>query len=260
MKILISNDDGIYSPGIKFLKKEMSLIAETIVIAPDRNCSGYSNALTLTKPLKINKLKNNYYSVTGTPVDCVHLGLTGLINKKFDIVISGINDQPNLGDDILYSGTIAAAMEGRYLKLPAISLSISKNKNDNIYYYNVAAIIARQLVTNLYKNIFPPKTILNINVPNIPLNKIKGIKISRLGTRHYPKSLIKDYDPRGNKIYWIGLPGLKSDTGPGTDFYAIKNNYISITPINTNLTNYKIFNELKIWINSIHIEYDIIKN
>jgi 5'-nucleotidase len=250
MKILVSNDDGVYAPGIRALATEMSAIADITVVAPDRNRSGASNSLTLTRPIRVKKLDNGYYSVEGTPTDCVHLALTGFLDSGVDLVVSGINEGANLGDDILYSGTVAAAMEGRYLGFPAIAFSIA---GENIQYYDTAAAIARQLVSKLRANMLPSQTILNVNIPDLPLDNIKGIEVTRLGTRHRAEPTIKEYDPRGRPIYWIGPSGSQADAGPGTDFYAITQGFVSITPLSLDMTHYKVFDKLTNWVDSIKL-------
>ena len=250
MRILVSNDDGVLAPGIKILATELAAVAEIEVVAPDRNRSGASNSLTLTQPLRIRQLDIGYYSVEGTPTDCVHLALTGFLNPPVDMVLSGINEGGNLGDDILYSGTVAAAMEGRYLGLPAIAISMV---GDDIQHYKTAATIARQLVAQLSSNRLPSQTILNVNVPDLPLNKIKGIEVTRLGTRHSSEPVVKEYDPRGRPIYWIGPPGQAADAGVGTDFYAINRGYVSITPLHLDMTHYKMFDQLSNWVNGIKL-------
>lgn len=245
MRILVSNDDGVHAPGIKALATELATIAEIRVVAPDRNRSGASNSLTLRDPLRVKQLENSYYSVEGTPTDCVHLAVTGLLDFAPDMVISGINEGANLGDDVLYSGTVAAAMEGRNLGLPAIAVSMV---GDTIEHYETAAIIARQLATKLNSHRLPSQTILNVNVPNLPLELIKGMQVTRLGTRHGAESVIKEFDPRGRPIYWIGPPGLEADAGEGTDFFAINSGYVSITPLHLDMTHYKIFDQLSHWV------------
>ncbi len=247
MRILVSNDDGVYSPGIRALAHEMSLVGEVSVVAPDRNRSGASNSLTLSRPLTINQLDNGYFSVEGTPTDCVHLALTGLLSS-IDIVVSGINDGANLGDDVLYSGTVAAAVEGRFLGLPAIAFSIV---GENIQHYDSAAAIARQLVTKLRADILPNRTILNVNIPNLPLNEIRGLKVTRLGTRHPATPMVETHDPRGRRIYWIGPSGAAAEEGPGTDFNAVKENYVSVTPLHFDMTNHKVFEQLAFWMQEI---------
>lgn len=241
MKILISNDDGVYAPGIRALEAELATIAETLVIAPDRNRSGASNSLTLTRPLVVKELDNGYYSVEGTPTDCVHLALTGLFDEHFDLVVSGINNGANLGDDVLYSGTVAAAMEGRYLGLPALAIS---QVGENIQHYDTGAQITKKIVSNLHKHNLPKQTILNVNIPDLPMDKIRGFQVTRLGTRHNAAPMIKTLDPRGRLTYWIGPPGLEAEAGPGTDFHAVSNGYVSITPLQLDLTHYKLFDEV----------------
>lgn len=241
MKILVSNDDGVMAPGIRILATELAQIADVDVVAPDRNKSGASNSLTLRDPIRIRTLDNGYHSVEGTPTDCVHLALTGFLESSIDIVVSGINEGANLGDDILYSGTVAAAMEGRYLGLPAIAISMV---GDNSLHYETAAAVARQLVMKLNTTRLPSQTILNVNVPNLPLNQIKGMQVTRLGTRHGAEPVVKEYDPRGRPIYWIGPPGMEADAGPGTDFYAVNMGYVSITPLHLDMTHYKMFDHL----------------
>lgn len=253
MKILISNDDGVYAPGIRALANEMAALGEITVIAPDRNRSGASNSLTLTRPLRIKKLDNGHYFVEGTPTDCVHLALTGFLDSSVDLVVSGINEGANLGDDVLYSGTVAAAMEGRYLGYPAIAFSIV---GENIQYYDTGAAIARQLVSKLRVNMLPSQTILNVNIPDLPLDKIRGIEVTRLGTRHSAEPTIKEYDPRGRPIYWIGPSGMQADAGPGTDFHAVNQGFVSITPLSLDMTHYKVFDKLTSWVDSINLELE----
>lgn len=250
MRILVSNDDGVLAPGIHQLAQEVKKIGEVFVVAPDRNRSGASNSLTLTRPLRVKTLENGYYSVEGTPTDCVHLALTGFLNPTADVVVSGINDGANLGDDILYSGTVAAAMEGRYLGLPAIALSMV---GDAISHYQTAAVIARQLVIKLVSNPLPSQTILNVNIPDLPLDEIKGIAVTRLGTRHSAEPIVKELDPRGRPIYWVGPPGLEADAGPGTDFFAVNNGFVSITPLHLDLTHYKIFDQVSDWARQVEL-------
>lgn len=250
MKILVSNDDGVLAPGIKALVIELEKIAEITVVAPDRNRSGASNSLSLTRPVRLKQLENGHYSVEGTPTDCVHLALTGLLETSIDMVISGINDGANLGDDILYSGTVAAAMEGRHLGLPAIALSMV---GDSIQHFETAAIFARQLVLQLYEVSLPAQTILNVNIPDLPIEQIMGVEVTRLGTRHSAEPVLKQLDPRGQPIYWVGPPGAQADAGPGTDFYAVNQQRISITPLHLDMTHYKLFDPLCAWVNRIDL-------
>lgn len=248
MRILVSNDDGVHAPGIRFLAESMAEIADIEVIAPERNQSGSSNSLTLTRPLRVKKLDNGYYSVDGTPTDCVHLALTGFLETPMDAVVSGLNHGGNLGDDILYSGTVAAAMEGRFLGLPAIAFSMV---GETIEHFATGAQIARLLVSNLRTNLFPLQSILNVNIPNLPMDSIKGIQVTRLGKRHIAAPTIQEKDPRGRPIFWVGPPGIEADAGPGTDFYAVNQGYVSITPLSLDMTHYWIFDRLSNWINEL---------
>lgn len=245
MRILISNDDGVLAPGLSAIANELSTIAILDIMAPDRNRSGASNSLTLLHPLRVRKLDNDYYSVDGTPTDCVHLAVTGFFSHTFDMVVSGINEGGNLGDDILYSGTVAAAMEGRNLGLPAIAISLVGTSH-----YATAAVITKQIILSLRDKPLPPQVIFNVNVPDLPLSEIKGIEVTRLGTRHAAESVLKERDPRGREIYWIGPPGAAADSGVGTDFFAISQQYVSVTPLQLDLTNYKVFDDVSTWINT----------
>ena len=248
MRILISNDDGVLAPGIRALANELATVAQIEVMAPDRNRSGSSNSLTLLQPLRVRQLDNGHYSVEGTPTDCVHLALTGFFDPIANGVVSGINDGANLGDDIIYSGTVAAAMEGRYLGLPAIAVSMV---GDNIQHYDTAAVIVRQLILKFSADQLPKQTILNINVPDLPLSEIKGLEVTRLGKRHSAEPIVKEYDPRGRPIYWVGQPGPEADAGPGTDFFAVNQGCVSITPLHLDMTHYKVFDQVSTWTNSI---------
>jgi len=252
MRILISNDDGVYAEGIAALATALSEIAEVSVVAPDRNRSGASNSLTLVNPLRTQKLPNGYISVTGTPTDCVHIALNGIFideGKKFDMVVSGINQGQNLGDDVLYSGTVAAAMEGRSLGLPSIAVSLAGHNLP--VHYKTAALITKRLVEQLVTNPLPASTILNVNVPDVPLEEIQGFEITRLGSYHPSETATKGLDPRGHEYYWVGAPGQTCDSGPGTDFHAIKMKRISITPLKIDMTNHLAFDQLSNWISKI---------
>lgn len=253
MHILISNDDGVHAPGIAILAKALATIAEITVVAPDRNRSGASNSLTLNNPLRVKRLDNGFYSVEGTPTDCVHLALTGLLEKQPDMVVSGINSDSNLGDDVLYSGTVAAAIEGRFLGLPAIATSLVARDREH---YETAAAVAKLLVMRLEHDPLPAQTILNVNVPDVPINDLRGFQIARLGARHKAEPVLKSLDPRGQEIYWFGPAGAESDAGPGTDFYAVSTGYVSITPLMLDLTNYKVFEQLAGWSNGLQWQQD----
>lgn len=250
MRILLSNDDGVYAPGLDCLAKALSQLADITVVAPDRNRSGASNSLTLDAPLRSMILENGYISVNGTPTDCVHVAVTGLLKEMPDMVVSGINEGSNLSDDVLYSGTVAAATEGRFLGLPSIAISLAGPK---CQYYDTAAQIAIMLVKRLELQPLSFDTILNVNVPDLPLTELRGFQVTRLGTRHIAEPTIKGVDPRGRKIYWIGQPGPEEDAGPGTDFYAVHSGYVSITPLQLDLTHYKAFDQLSVWIQSLKV-------
>ncbi len=241
MNILVSNDDGVQAPGLLALVKALSEIAEVVVVAPDRNRSGASNSLTLDNPVRVHYLDNGFISVEGTPTDCVHLALTGVLKKMPDMVVSGINAGGNLGDDVFYSGTVAAAMEGRFLGLPAIALS---SVGTTVEHYAAAAEIAKTLALRLFADPLPAKTMLNVNIPDLPLSELRGYAVTRLGTRHSAEPTLPSTDPRGNTIYWIGPAGPEEDAGPGTDFYAINNKEVSITPLQLDLTHYLAFEKV----------------
>ena len=250
MKILISNDDGVTAPGIAALANALQEIAEIRVVAPDRNRSGASNSLSLDRPIRVKKLDNGFYSVEGTPTDCVHLAITGLFDETFDMVVSGINAGANVGDDIFYSGTVAAAMEGRFLGYPAIAISLAGSHN-KFTHYDTAAKITRTLVQHIQADPLPGATILSINIPDLPQAEILGFEVTRLGTRHCAEPTIKTLDPRGNIIYWVGPPGAEQDAGPGTDFYAINNKKVSITPVKLDLTHYHAFDQIAKWVTGL---------
>lgn len=247
MNILLSNDDGVYAKGLNKLAQALSAIADITIVAPDRNRSGASNSLTLDRPIRVKNIEDNVVSVEGTPTDCVHLAITGLLPKSFDMVVSGINEGSNLGDDIFYSGTVAAAMEGRFLGYSAIAISLNL-ENSDYQHYETAAQIAKTLVLRLCRDPLPAETILNVNVPNLPLAQIRGYEVTRLGKRHRAEKTIQSIDPRNHPVYWLGLPGSEEDAGPGTDFYAIKMGFVSITPIQLDLTNYDAFDQLSKWV------------
>lgn len=248
MRILVSNDDGVLAPGIKALSDAMMQFGAVEVIAPDRNRSGASNSLTLMHPLRIRRLDNHYHSVDGTPTDCVHLALTGYFSDEFDMVVSGINEGANLGDDVLYSGTVAAAIEGCNLGLPAIAVSLVGHQ---CKHYATAAQIAAQLVRKLQTETLPPQTILNVNVPDLPFEQIQGIQITRLGTRHRGHQLHQSQDPRNHTIYWIGESGPHNESGPGTDFHAVAQGYVSVTPLQLDSTHYQVFEKMSTWVTGI---------
>ena len=245
LRLLISNDDGIYAKGLIILARILAGLGNVDIVAPDRNRSGSSNSLTLNAPLHIKNLENGMISVEGTPTDCVHLAITGVLPEMPDMVITGINDGPNLGDDVWYSGTVAAAMEGRFLRLPALAISLV---GERFRYHETAAKVAYQLIQHIMKEPLSPSTVLNVNVPDLPYPDLKGFEVTRLGTRHRSDQIIRQIDPRGHPIYWVGAAGPEQDSGHGTDFFAINNNCVSITPLRVDLTYYEGFDQLASWI------------
>ena len=244
MKILISNDDGYKSKGIKALIKELKTIADLVIVAPDRNRSGSSSSLTLDKAVKVNKLEKNFYYINGTPTDCVHIALTGLINFVPDLVISGINHGPNMGDDTIYSGTVAAAMEGYLLNIPSFAISMG---NENPKFFETGAKVIVDLI-KLYNKKKLGSMLLNVNVPDIPYEELKGMEITRLGKRHAAESAIKSEENKSEVLYWIGAAGEPNDGGPGTDFNSIRKMIVSITPIHADLTDYQNIQKMKEWV------------
>ncbi len=245
MRILLSNDDGYFAPGLTILADHIKKIADITVVAPERNRSGASNSLTLDRPLTVRKAHNGFYFVNGTPTDCVHLALTGLMDEAPDMVISGINDGANMGDDTIYSGTVAAAMEGYLLGIPSFAISMSQHSAN---YFETAARVTLQLVERYQKNQFPPPLLLNVNVPDIPFDELKGIRITRLGKRHKAEPVIKSQTPRGETVYWVGAAGDAQDAGEGTDFFAIRHNQVSVTPLQADLTDRHQLASLKNWL------------
>lgn len=249
MHFLISNDDGITARGIQVLSEWMRELGRVTMVAPDRNRSGASNSLTLDAPVRIRETGERSYSVTGTPTDCVHIALTGLLEKDPDMVVSGINAGANLGDDVIYSGTVAAAMEGRFLGLPAIAVSLVFDEKPE--HYETAAQAVSLVVERLCRDPLPADTILNINVPDVPWENIAGFEVTRLGHRHRAEPTVRMMDPRGNPMYWIGPAGAEQDAGPGTDFHAVRRGYVSITPIHVDLTRYQALDQVAGWVADI---------
>jgi len=249
MHLLISNDDGISARGIQVLSERLESLGKVTIVAPDQNRSGASNSLTLDAPVRIRQTGERAWSVSGTPTDCVHIALTGLLEKDPDMVISGINAGANLGDDVIYSGTVAAAMEGRFLGLPAIAVSLVYSEQPEHYASAAEAVAA--LVERLGKDPLPADTILNVNVPDLPWQDIRGFEVTRLGHRHRAEPVVRSTDPRGRPMYWIGPVGPGQDAGPGTDFDAVRRGYISITPIHVDLTRYQALEQVSGWVSEI---------
>ena len=248
MRILLSNDDGYQARGLRMLADGLSDLADITIVAPDRNRSGASNSLTLDAPLRVEKAAENVYFVNGTPTDCVHVAITGLLSEEPDMVVSGINHGANLGDDVLYSGTVAAAMEGRFLGLPALAVSLVTTDEQN---FGTAVDLVRQCVNRMQSDPLPGDTILNINVPDLPLESIRGTCATRLGFRHKAEPVIKTRDPKGRPIYWVGPAGEGQDVGPGTDFHAVASGYASVTPIKVDLTDHQALEPLASWLRTI---------
>jgi 5'-nucleotidase len=233
MRILISNDDGYLAPGINALAEALQPIADIVVVAPDSNRSGASNSLTLDRPLSVQQAANGFYFVNGTPTDCVHVALTGLLDQAPDLVVSGINNGPNMGDDTLYSGTVAAATEGYLFGIPAMAFSQAAYGWAHV---DAAARVARELVQR-YLELLDRPYLLNVNIPNLPYEQLGALTPTRLGRRHQAEPVVKALDPRGREIYWIGPPGACKDAGEGTDFHAVANGRVSLTPLQIDLTH-----------------------
>lgn len=245
VRILLSNDDGVHSPGLVALHDELSGLAELEVVAPDRDHSGASNALTLNRPLTVERHPNGFQSVDGTPTDCVHLAVNGLFDAPFDRVISGINTHANLGDDVIYSGTVAAATEGRHLGLPAIAMSLASEGRGH---FDTAARVARFLLEWRRPLSLGPRCILNVNVPDRPWEALAGFQVTRLGHRGRAEGAVPVTCPRGRARYWIGAAGDGGDDGPGTDFAAIRAGYVSVTPVQVDMTRHEALGSLSQWL------------
>ncbi|AIG05143.1 5'/3'-nucleotidase SurE [Pseudomonas fluorescens] len=248
MRILISNDDGVTAPGLAALHAALADYAECVVVAPDQDKSGASSSLTLDRPLHPQTLANGFISVNGTPTDCVHLAINSLLADEPDLVVSGINLGANLGDDVLYSGTVAAALEGRFLGRTAFAFSLASRQVDNLA---SAAYFARRLVEAHGSLVLPPRTVLNVNIPNLPLDHIRGIQLTRLGHRSRAAAPLKVVDPRGREGYWIAAAGDAEDGGPGTDFHAVMQGYVSITPLQLDRTFNDAFGGLEPWLEGL---------
>ncbi len=246
MRVLVSNDDGVDAPGIRVLAERLAAVGEVTVVAPDRDRSGASNSLTLDNPIRVLRMDNGYYRVAGTPTDCVHLALAGMLEVDPDIVVSGINNSANLGDDVIYSGTVSAAMEGRFLGFPAIAVSLVSKDHVGTHYDSAAHAVV-MLMQQLLVDPLPADTILNVNVPDLPWAQIKGFEVTRLGKRHRSAPCIRQTDPRGRTIWWIGPAGEIDDAGPGTDFDAVQRGFVSVTPIHVDLTRFQALDKVSSW-------------
>jgi 5'-nucleotidase len=245
MRILVSNDDGYFSPGIDALARALSAFAEVSVVAPERDRSGASNSLTLDRPLSVRRAASGYRYVDGTPTDCVHVAITGLLGQRPDLVVSGINDGANMGDDTIYSGTVAAAMEGFLLGVPAIAFSLTRRGWPHL---DGAAATAAGLVRRLAPRLFAQPMLLNINLPAVAAADLAGIEVTRLGKRHMAEPVVPATNPRGETVYWIGPAGQARDAGPGTDFHAVEHGRVSVTPINIDLTGTQALPAVRDWL------------
>lgn len=247
MRILLSNDDGYLAPGLAQLDASLRDQGEITVVAPERNRSGASNSLTLDLPLHLGKAANGYLFVSGTPTDCVHLAVTGLLEQQPDMVVSGINLGANMGDDTVYSGTVAAATEGYLLGVPAIAISLASFAGRH---FETAGRVARELVQRFKSAPFAEPVLLNVNVPDVPYDELCGVKVTRLGRRHKAEPAVKSSSPRGETLYWIGPAGPAADAGEGTDFHAVEHGWVSVTPLQIDLTHSAMLSGVRGWLNA----------
>lgn len=245
MRILLSNDDGYFAPGLACLAEALSVIADIIVVAPERDRSGASNSLTLDRPLSLRKSHNGFFYVNGTPTDCVHLAVTGMLDALPDMVVSGINDGANMGDDTVYSGTVAAATEGFLLGVPSFAFSLASISAGN---FPTAARIAKEMVQRFERDKLHGPLLLNVNVPDVGYDQLQGVEVTRLGRRHKAEPVIKSQSPRGETVYWVGAAGSAQDAGEGTDFLAVQRNRVSVTPLQIDLTRYGQLDAVKQWL------------
>ena len=248
MRILISNDDGYFAPGLACLAEHLAKIADVTVVAPERDRSGASNSLTLDRPLKLRKATNGFYYVDGTPTDCVHLAVTGLFDQQPDMVVSGINSGANMGDDTVYSGTVAAATEGFLLGIPSIAVSLEGKK---FAHYETAAKVTAELVLRFAKQTHSHPWLLNVNVPDVPYEQLQGMEVTRLGKRHKAEPVLKASNPHGEIVYWVGAAGKAQDAGEGTDFHAVAQQRVSITPLQIDLTQYSQLDAVRGWLGQV---------
>ena len=245
MRILLSNDDGYFAPGLAQLATSLDDLGEVTVVAPERNRSGASNSLTLDRPMYLRRAANSYLYVSGTPTDCVHLAVTGVLEHEPDMVVSGINLGANMGDDTIYSGTVAAATEGYLLGVPAIAISLASFEGRH---FATAGRIARELVQRFSTAPFSEPVLLNVNVPDIPYEELAGIRVTRLGRRHKAEPAVKSVSPRGETMYWVGAAGPAADAGEGTDFHAVENGWVSVTPLQIDLTHAAQMGSVRNWL------------
>jgi 5'-nucleotidase len=245
MRILISNDDGYFAPGLACLAEHLAKIADVVVVAPERDRSGASNSLTLDRPLKLRRAASGFYYVNGTPTDCVHLAVTGMLDQQPDMVVSGINDGANMGDDTIYSGTVAAATEGFLLGIPSLAVSLAGKRFAN---HETAARIAVELVQRFAMQKHSHPWLLNVNVPDVPHDQLQGIVVTRLGKRHKAEPVVKASNPHGEAVYWVGAAGKAQDAGEGTDFDAVARQHVSVTPLQIDLTQYNQLDAVRGWL------------
>lgn len=245
MRILISNDDGYFAPGLACLAEHLAKVADIVVVAPERDRSGASNSLTLDRPLKLSRAPNGFYYVNGTPTDCVHLAVTGMLDQQPDMVVSGINAGANMGDDTIYSGTVAAATEGFLLGIPSIAVSLVSRE---FAYFDTAARVAADLVQRFARQKHSLPWLLNVNVPDIPFDQLQGTAVTRLGKRHKAEPVVKATNPHGETVYWVGAAGKAQDAGEGTDFHALAQQRVSLTPLQIDLTQYNQLDAVRSWI------------
>ena len=245
MRILVSNDDGYFSPGIAALAQAMRSFGEVTVVAPEADRSGASNSLTLDRPLYVRRSSQGFYYVNGTPTDCVHVAVTGFLDHRPDLVVSGINNSANLAEDTLYSGTVAAAMEGYLLGLPAIAFSLASRSFEHL---ETAVAVAQQVVGRLIDQPFAKARLLNVNIPSVPISELQGYELTRLGRRHVAQPVETAVSPRGETVYWVGPPGGQREAGPGTDFHALNQSRVSVTPLQVDLGDTDGFQEVGPWL------------
>lgn len=247
MRILLSNDDGYFAPGLGALAEALAKVAEVTVVAPERDRSGASNSLTLDRPLSMRKAPNGFFFINGTPTDCVHMAVTGILGWVPDMIVSGINHGANMGDDTVYSGTVAAATEGFLLGIPSIAMSLVMR---DARHFATAGWVAAELVQRHQRSPITTPTLLNVNVPDLPREQLTGFEVTRLGKRHKAEPAIKAKNPRGDDVFWIGPAGAAADAGPGTDFFATESGRVSITPLQVDLTNYQQLQSVATWMSA----------
>lgn len=251
MRILLSNDDGYFAPGLAALERALSPLGTVTVVAPERDRSGASNSLTLDRPLSVRRAANGYFYVNGTPTDCVHLAVTGLLDALPDIVVSGINDGANMGDDTIYSGTVAAATEGFLLGIPSLAVSLVAGEGAH---FDTAGRVAADLVARFARERFAEPVLLNVNVPDLPHEQLCGQRVTRLGKRHKAEPVVKSSNPRGQTVYWVGAAGQAQDAGEGTDFHAAANGWVSLTPLQMDLTRFSQMDRIQRWLGAAHAQ------